>query len=378
MAGLEERSRRPYSCPLQTSAEFCAQVEAVRRAHPVWGGRKIRRWLLDHGAEQVPSASTITAILRRAGQLEPADAAKHRAHQHFEHPHPNDLWQMDFKGHFALIGGGRCHPLTVLDDHSRYAIGLWACGNEQSGTVMAQLAQTFRRYGLPRRILTDNGPPWGDPGGERYTAFGVWLLRLGIGLAHGRAYHPQTQGKDERFHRTLAAEVLRQRSLSDLDDCQREFSAWREVYNYERPHEALGMVVPASRYVPSARSYPQRLPPIEYGPGAQVRKVQDGGFVHFRGRELRVGKAFRGYPVALYATRVDGRWEVTFCQQRLGWIDLRQSGERLELLEKGEGCDAAETGVGGPSVATLPPAPPPPGRDTLTTGKRVTYVSEHL
>ena len=207
----------------------------VRAAHPAWGGRKIAAVLKREGAK-APSASTITEILRRAGALTGPGAGEARAWTRFEHPSPNDLWQMDFKGHFALEQG-RCHPLTVLDDHSRYALEIGACGNEQTATVQDRLTAVFRRYGLPWRILADNGPPWGTSGSpQRHTPLTVWLLDLGVAVSHGRPFHPQTQGKDERFHRTLKAEVLDGRSFKRLATAQAAFDAWRQVYNAKRPH----------------------------------------------------------------------------------------------------------------------------------------------
>lgn len=158
--GLRDRSRRPLHSPTQTDPAMAAAVCAVRIAHPAWGGRKIRRFLLDQGAITAPAASTITDIVRRHDLLDPDASAKHRAWQRFAAPAPNDRWQMDFKGHIALRHG-RCHPLTVLDDHSRYSLAIEACGDEQTGTVQARLIALFRRYGLPWRMLTDNGAPWG-------------------------------------------------------------------------------------------------------------------------------------------------------------------------------------------------------------------------
>jgi transposase InsO family protein len=279
---------------------------------------------LDLGHDHIPSASTITEILRRHGLLDETQATKHRPFVRFEHGAPNDLWQMDFKGHFALDTGGRCHPLTVLDDHSRFALGLRACADERTATVRDHLVSLFERHGLPRRILCDNGPPWGDGPEHPHTPLGVWLIRLGVGVCHGRPYHPQTQGKDERFHRTLLAEAVRGHRLRDLPHCQRHFDAWREIYNHERPHEALSLAVPASRYAPSGREYIGTLAPIEYGPGDTVRRVQQGGRVHFGGRVFRVPKAFWGQPVAIRPTDADGCFSVHFCQERIGQIDLRR------------------------------------------------------
>jgi transposase InsO family protein len=319
--GLENRSRRPHQSPSRTSEQMEKRIVEIRKQHPVWGGRKIRARLRALGNDRLPSPSTITAILRRHGLLSLEEGLKHKAWTRFEQARPNDLWQMDFKGHFAT-NQGRCHPLTVLDDHSRFSLGIEACPNEQGQTVQSRLTEIFRSYGLPDRILADNGSPWGSAGGEGYTPLSVWLMRLGIQVAHGRPHHPQTQGKEERFHRTLKAEVIRFNQLRDLEDCQRRFAAWRQVYNWERPHEALGMEVPGSRYRMSRRSFPEVLPTIEYGPEDSVRRVQEGGWLSFKGTHGRVGKAFKGYPVALRPTSADGRYDVFFCQSRIAVFDL--------------------------------------------------------
>ena len=319
--GLADRSRRPHSSPGCTASAVEERVLALRDQHPAWGGRKLRRRLQHLDEPAVPSASTITAILRRHGRLDDDDAAKHRAVQRFEHAAPNDLWQMDFKGHFALAAG-RCHPLTVLDDHSRFALGLQACADERTGTVQGRLTAIFRRYGLPWRILADNGSPWGDDADSRHTKLTVWLLRLGVAVSHGRPYHPQTQGKIERFHRSLAAEILAGRPPEDLDDCQRRFDGWRHVYNTERPHEALDLAVPLERYRASPRSFPETLPPLDYDSHDRVRRVANTGHLNWRGRRWRVGKALAGQDVAIRPTTVDGRFDVCLGGHRLATINL--------------------------------------------------------
>jgi transposase InsO family protein len=321
--GLADRSRRPRRSPRTTPRGLEEAVLQVREVHPAWGGRKLRVRLQAQGWTQVPAASTITAILHRHGLIDPGESAKHQAWQRFEAPAPNDLWQMDFKGHFALAPG-RCHPLTVLDDHSRYALGLEACADERRHTVQQRLTAIFRRYGLPRKMLMDNGPPWGAEGQADYTILTVWLLRLGVRVSHSRPYHPQTLGKDERFHRTLKAELLQYCQGLALVQCQPRFDAWRLTYNLERPHEALGLAVPASRYRESPRSFPEQLPAIEYGPGDVVRKVYETGRISFHNRFFRLGKAFRGESVALRPTVTDGLWEVYFGQHRIARINLRE------------------------------------------------------
>jgi transposase InsO family protein len=287
-----------------------------------WGGRKIRAAMQRTGHAEVPAASTITAILRRHGKLGVRAGEHPGPYQRFEYAAPNELWQMDFKGHFPLPAG-RCHPLTVLDDHSRYAVGLAACGDEQDGTVRGRLVSVFRRYGLPLAMLMDNGSPWGDAGDQPHTVFTTWLLRLGVRVIHGRPRHPQTQGKDERFHRTLKAELLQARSFRDLAHCQGAFDSWRHLYNHHRPHDALALAVPADRYRPSPRPFPETLPPIEYGPGDVVRKVDQSGFISFKNRPWPIGKAFRGQPIAVRATSEDGVFSVHYCTHRIAVIDLR-------------------------------------------------------
>jgi len=186
--GLRDRSRRPHGCPARTPAETEAAVLAVRDAHPAWGGRKIAARLAALGVAEVPHPNTVTAILRRSGRLAPAAAGPPAAWRRFERAAPNELWQLDFKGHFALgASGARCHPLTALDDHSRFCVALAACPDERGETVRAHLTAAFRRYGLPDRLVMDNGSPWGGGGPEQpYTPLTVWLLRLGIGVGHGR------------------------------------------------------------------------------------------------------------------------------------------------------------------------------------------------
>lgn len=322
---LADRSRRPTTSPVRCPEAVEAEVLRLRDEHPAWGGRKLRRRLIDQGSAEVPAASTITAVLRRHGRLAPA--ATTAAFVRFEHDAPNRLWQMDFKGHFATAAG-RCHPLTVLDDHSRFALGLEACGDERDGTVRGHLTTLFRRYGLPERVLCDNGPPWGTAGsGQRYSALGVWLLRLGVGVGHGRAFHPQTQGKDERFHRTLKAEVIQGRTFKDLNVCQFRFDDWRGVYNHERPHEALGLAVPASRYRPSVRPFPEILPAWEYGPTDAVRKVACDGAISFKGRPFDLGKAFRGEHVAVRPTVEDGVFGIYFGVHEVARADFRVQNE---------------------------------------------------
>jgi transposase InsO family protein len=211
-AGLHEKSRRPGSHPEQTSQQMEKRVLELRAEHPAWGGRKLRRRLENLGVKAVPAASTITEILRRHGQLGQAGHPVQGRWERFEYSAPNELWQMDFKGPVKLVNAQSCEVLTLLDDHSRFSLAIEACANQRSETVKERLRKVFGRYGLPERILCDNGTPWGSAEAAcPYTEFSVWLLRLGVEVLHGRAYHPQTQGKEERFHGSLQVEVFNQR-----------------------------------------------------------------------------------------------------------------------------------------------------------------------
>ncbi|HEV2828268.1 MAG TPA: IS481 family transposase [Pyrinomonadaceae bacterium] len=323
--GLQELSRRPQRSPARTAEEIEKAVIAQRQQHPAWGARKLRARLLALGHTHLPSPSTITSILHRHQLVTKEEGLKRKALIRFEHPHPNDLWQMDFKGDFAL-GPGRCYPLTVLDDHSRFAVGLVACPNQRTETTRTALIEIFRRYGLPWRMTMDNGAPWASyqQGRSCYTDFSVWLIRLGIRLSFSRPHHPQTQGKDERFHRTLGIELLRDRHWVNQHDCQRAFEKWRAQYNLIRPHEALGLAVPASRYRVSARSFPETLLPIEYDHHEIVRKVGKRGQVKYQNRKFFLGNAFAGLCIALRPTNTDGLLHVFFGHQRVGSINIKQ------------------------------------------------------
>lgn len=318
---LVDRSRRPKRSPRRTSPGVEEAVLKLRGKHPAWGGRKIQDRLKVRGVNGVPAISTVTDILKRHGLIDEEQSVKHKAWRRFEAGAPNDLWQMDFKGHFEAAFG-RCHPLTVLDDHSRYSLCIDACEDEKGETVRGSLVRVFRRYGLPSAFLVDQGSPWGSDPQHPYTPLTVWLMRLGITVIHARPYHPQTLGKDERFHRTLKAEVINYCKGLELLNCQSRFDAWRSVYNLERPHEALNMNVPASRYRESKRSFPQTLPPIQYSPQDQVRKVSYGGLICYRGKGYRIPKAFKGYYIALRHTAQDGIMDVFFCNQRIAQINL--------------------------------------------------------
>jgi transposase InsO family protein len=318
--GLANRSRRPRHSPRRTTAKVERRILALHRQYPYWGPRKLRALLADSDA---PQPSTIAAVLRRHGCHLAGPPSCAPATQRFEQPAANLLWQMDFKGPFALSPHGRCHPFTLLDDHSRFMLRLQACTNERSATAQTQLMEAFRRYGLPDRITADNGPAWAVTHGTGLTALEAWLMRLGVLLSHSRPHHPQTQGKLERLHRTLEREVVQARRYTSLRACQQTMDRWRDLYNCQRPHEALGFQPPISRYRPSARAYPSRLPPIVYDEGMQVLKVRRHGQIVYRGRTVFVSEGLVGLPVAIRPSSLDGRMEVVFMHRTVQHVDLR-------------------------------------------------------
>jgi transposase InsO family protein len=320
-----DRSRRPLSSPRRTAAVMEEYVVGLRDKHPKWNARKIRGVAIRErrSAEGIPAASTVEAILKRHGRLaEPIGGVPTGGWHRFEHEQPNDLVQIDFKGSF-LTQRERCFALTMLDDHSRFALALRACANEQTEPVREHLIDVFRLYGLPWRMNMDNGNPWGNPTGNPYTTLTVWLIRLGIAISHSRPLHPQTNGKDERFHRTLKYELLGERVFLDLADVQSAFDQWREIYNHQRPHEGIGLQVPADRYRLSPRPYPETLPSIEYGPNDLLVKLRPNGELYFRKRFFYVNRAFVGQPLALRPTLIDGVWDLFFSHKQITQIDAR-------------------------------------------------------
>jgi transposase InsO family protein len=325
-AALRDRSRRPHSSPRRSDAELERQVVELRGKHPAWGGRKLRRRLPRQSDDSLPAASTVTAILRRHGLIDPQASAARVPFKRFERPRPNDLWQMDFKSPVRTLDGREHHPLTVLDDHSRFALSLSVCADQCGATVKSRLTDAFGMYGLPAAVLCDNGPPWGVS------------------------------------HSPLA---FSSRSFDDAAHLQHGLSAWREVYNQQRPHEALAMDVPAQRYHASPRSYDvgggdgdeRQRPTLQWAPDLTLRKVNAVGRMSFDGVCYQVGEAFAGERIGLRATREQDVHELYYGPWRVGTLNQRQ---RTLTIDRRLCCAQA--------FATLTPG--------HSTG--VTHVSEHL
>ena len=324
-SAFDESSRRPQTMPTKTPLKHEALIIALRDKHPAWGADKIRQYLLNEGFV-MPSTKTVNRILKRYGRICIEESLKRKPFIRFEHEHPNDLWQMDFKGHFKLTNDHWCYPLTLLDDHSRYSLGIISCSNQQGNTVIEALKAIFREHGLPLRMTMDNGSPWGFSGDQQHTYVTAWLIKNGITVSHSRPCHPQTQGKLERFHRSLKAELLSAYTFDDIAHAQVGFDWWRELYNKERPHNALDMKVPIERYKKSARLYVEKLKPYVYDSNLEVRKVALNGSISYKGFRYVVGQAFGGHEVGLRMDHEHSTLDVYFCHQKV--LKLNSSHKR--------------------------------------------------
>jgi len=319
LEGALEHSRRPHNSPTKTPAEQERQVIELRKEKG-WGARKLRDRLAKNGL-QLPSV-TIHRIIKREGLLIPREC--HRpALKRFEREAPNDLWQMDFKGPLKTPRC-QCHPLSILDDHSRFAVGLYALPYERAEEVRPYLIDTFERYGLPQAILVDHGTLWwGTQNALGLTWLSVWIMKQDIELIYSGIRHPQTQGKVERFHRTLADAVRHKGKPDSLPEWQNFLNRFRESYNSERPHEALGMAVPESRYNPSNRQYRPHPRDWEYPVGVTVKKLNSQGMLEYSGRRYFVCEALSGERVSI--ERITNKLLIRFRSQIVREIHLEKN-----------------------------------------------------
>ena len=318
---LSDRSRAPKTQPGRIAPEVEASIVQLRRQYPALGAGKLHKMMENMGCENLPCARTFNNIFARKHLIskEASLAAKHI--QRFEKEQPNVMWQTDFKGHFALANGVRCHPLNILDDHSRFCLCTEALENETFLAVKPVFERVFSEFGLPFSLLCDNGNPWGTSQSTGYTAFEVWLMELGVLTLHGRPLHPQTQGKQERFNRSFTRECLAGKTFRDLADAQKAFDDYRTFYNTVRPHSALELAVPASVYSTSPRPFPSHIEDWEYGNDCQLCKVRQTGYFSFEGQGYFLSEAFRGKTIAVRESHLPGQITLLFRQFRIGRID---------------------------------------------------------
>lgn len=321
---LEEHSREPHQQPSKTRAEIEELILKTRSLYPYWGARKIEAFLQSAG-ETLPSYRTIHRIIKQHDLVSQEASEKSRNLQRFEREASNELWQTDFKGEFLMGNATWCYPLTILDDHARFSLRIEPKPNQQN--VTSSFIDTFREYGLPNAILSDNGPYFaGCRGG--YNQFERFLMDQDVLPIHGRFYHPQTQGKIERFHRTLKRELLLATTPYDLSEASELFSRWRKFYNEVRPHAALNNCTPAQRYQASPRKFMERVPQFEYPTTFRLHKVNNRGYLRFNYHQSYLSETL----IDTYVQLVPDEWEdivhVHYRNFEIAQYDLT-TGERI-------------------------------------------------
>jgi len=319
---LNDRSKAPFRVANRVSADVEQAVIAYRIQFPSLGAVKIHRMMKDDNFEPLPCPSTINAILKRNGLITKEASLAATPHIRFEKAEPNEMWQADFKGDFKMLNGQRCHPLNILDDCTRFSLCCDPKPNETLQSVKPSMERIFQEYGLPRIFLCDNGNPWGVVQSTGFTRFEVWLMELGILTIHGRGWHPQTQGKEERFNQSLKRELLKYVQFSDMEDAARHLEEYRQFYNNKRPHHALGLDTPASRYKPSERKYPQKIEPWEYPSGYELRRIKDTGYFTYGGQGYFLSEAFGGKVVAIRESSLPGCITLHYRQFKIARIDI--------------------------------------------------------
>ena len=302
----------------------------MRKERPAIGAVKLRKIMENAGFTDLPCAKTFNNIFQRNGLITKEASQAATPYQRFEKFAPNDMWQADFKGPFPMGNGQRCHPLNILDDCSRFNLCSDALTEETLEAVKPVLDRLFREYGLPFSFLCDNGNPWGTAQSLGYSRLEVWLMELGILTLHGRPRHPQTQGKEERYNQSFTRECLKGKQFSDISHAQGCFDEYRQFYNEVRPHFALDMETPASRYRKSPRTMPQRIEPWQYGPEFQLCKVKETGYFNCRGQGFFLSEAFAGKTIAVRDSYLPGQITLIFRQFKIGRIDLENRAYTLK------------------------------------------------
>lgn len=326
--GLVDHSRRPHGHPRATTAEVEAGIIDFRALHPFWGPRKILSRLEKIQPDIIwPAASTIGTILQRHGLVTPR--RRRRRVPLFEGQRtdglaPNDVWAADFKGWFRTQDGAKVDPFTLSDVASRYLLRCRAVKKTNATGVQGQFAAAFQEFGLPRTILTDNGPPFATCGLGGLSRLTVWLLKLGITPQRIRPGHPEENGVHERMHRTLKQETANP-PRPTLMAQQDAFNSFVAEFNDERPHEALAMKTPSEIYTPSRRRLPREVPRVEYEPGMIVRKLDENGSFTFKEKPIFVSRSLARERIGLRDIG-NSRVEVFFTALKLGEIDLLRIG----------------------------------------------------
>jgi putative transposase len=326
IAALADRSRAPKQQANAISEELEERIIGLRGERPLWGARKIRALLEREGEKERPAVSTIGAVLKRNG-LTVVRKRKPRAQPNAipvaAATGANEVWSADFKGWFRTLDGVRCDPLTISDVHSRYLFRCQAVVAADTLHAKPVFEAAFREYGLPLRLRTDNGAPFGSNGDSGLTGLSVWWIQLGIQPERIQPAHPEQNGRHERLHRTLK-EATAFPPAPNRRRQQERFDVFRQQYNEERPHAALGQTPPAQHYQSSPRAYPERLAKIEYPSEWQIRQVSQGGQMRWQREHVFVAHALEGQPVGLQPID-DNYWKVFFSFYEIGVLDSKHS-----------------------------------------------------
>jgi transposase InsO family protein len=324
---LKDQPRTPESQPNRTPQGIRRAIVVMRRKHPTWGSKKILAWLLRRQPEEAwPARSTIDTILSGEGLVKrrrPRRRASPTPLGSMTQPEgPNDVWCVDYKGHFSLGNGDRCEPLTINDLYSRYSLVCQALTTPRLEDTQKSFEIAFREYGLPCVIRSDNGPPFASVGLAGLSRLNIWWMKLGIRPERIQPGKPQQNGGQERFHRTLKQETASPPKQTRGAQ-QGAFTRFRGTYNHERPHEALGQRPPAELYEASPRSYPDRPPDdFDYRSGMEVRRVGKNGGIKFRQLKVFISETLDGENVGLEMVG-DGLWTVHAGPLELGVLNER-------------------------------------------------------
>jgi transposase InsO family protein len=316
LAELQEQSRKPHTSPDATENEIVLQFLEVKARHPRWGAKKIREVAWPNGTAPI-SLRTANRILNRAQLTCKPSVRVEQATQRFERDNPNELWQIDFKGlKYPRIG---YDALSIVDDASRFCVAFLPVPDQGLDSLWDALWDAFGEYGLPDCILSDNGPAFRAGATHLTSKFGMRLLKLGIKAAHGRPFHPQTQGKVERFHGSVEREIGEHLRQPTVEQAREIYAKFRQEYNWVRPHEALEMRTPATRYITSSRKRPSRLPKHELPEGAQSRSVDHYGNFGYKGGRYKIGRGLSEERVEVRESK-SGLLAVYFFGQELAFL----------------------------------------------------------
>jgi len=322
--GLAELSRAAHAHPNQTADEVRAMIVETKLGHQTWGPKKVVDALRREEPQWGwPADSTAGEILKRAGLVRPR--VRRRRVAPYSDPFrdcggPNQTWSADFKGDFRLGNARRCYPLTISDNCSRYLLVCRALARPSYEAVHPWFEWVFREHGLPEAIRTDNGAPFASLAVGGISQLSKWWIQLGITPERMRPGKPAQNGRHERLHRTLKAAVPAQATLQAQ---QRQYDPFREEYNWQRSHEALGRQTPGSVYRCSPRSYPVKLPAVEYESGVTVRQVRHNGEIKWQGELTYISEVLAHEPLGL--THVDEQqWEIRYSFHLLGILDQRR------------------------------------------------------